>query len=65
MESRNETPVISSALRFYHKENTSVLCKLEVTYTVETLFAVEAKKSAKFVFKSQCVLKLNQLTNDI
>lgn len=65
MESRNETPVISSALGFYHKENTSVLCKLEISYTVETLFAVEANKSAKFVLKSWCVLKLTQLANDM
>lgn len=65
MESRNETPVLSSALGFYHKENTSVLCKLEVSYTVETLFTAEAKKSAKVVSKSQCVLKLTQLANDI
>lgn len=65
MESRNETPVISGALGFYHKENTLVLCKLEVSYTVETLFAVEAKKSAKCILKSQCVLKLTQLANDI
>lgn len=44
MESRNETPVISSALGFYRKENTSALCKLEVSYTVETLLQLRPKK---------------------
>lgn len=44
MESRNGTLVISSALGFYHKNNTSVLCTLEVSSIVEILFAAEAKK---------------------
>ena len=35
MKSRNVITVISSSLESYHKDNTSVLCKLEVSSIVK------------------------------
>jgi len=55
MKSRNVITVISSSLESYHKDNTSVLCKLEVSSIVKSLFKIEFCNEVKNVSSAYSV----------